>query len=225
MGFHVIGVGPGDPELLTIKAARLIKEAKLIIVPVKKEGSRLSTALSIAKPYIEDLQKVRYIFFPMKVDFQLDWDIQELFKENGNTINNLIHEFKDVVFLTLGDPSVYSTFSYIQPFVEDVHVVPGITSFLNGAAILKQSLCLGDESLCVINMTDQEEKLRQTFEIQDSIVVMKVCANQVLLKKLVKEYQRSIVLMSNIGLEEESFSDDISVLNEKLPYFTIGIIR
>lgn len=225
MGFHVIGVGPGDSELMTLKAVRLIKEAKCIIVPVKKKGSLKSTALSIAKPYIEDLSIVQYIYFPMKLDFQKDGAIQALFKENGDMINRMIKEYEDVVFLTLGDPSVYSTFSYIQPYINEVQVVPGITSFLNGAALLKQSLCLGNESLCIMNMTDDEAKLRQNFIIQDSIVIMKVSVNQELLKKLVKEYDRSIIVMSNIGLEEEFITMDINALDEKLPYFTIAIIR
>ena len=225
MGFHVIGVGPGDSELITIKAVRLIKEASIIVVPVKKRGSTKSTALSIAKPYIEDMNKIRYVYFPMKLDFQKDKSIQMLFEENGQLINSFIEDFKNVVFLTLGDPSVYSTFSYVQPFIKDVNVVPGITSFLNGAARLKQSLCLGDESLCIINMTDKLDKLEQSFSTHSSIVVMKVSTNQELLKRLVLKYNRSLVLMSNIGLENESFTEDHHALDKKLPYFTIGIIR
>lgn len=225
MGFNLIGVGPGDSELMTVKAVRLIKEADLILVPVKKRNSTTSTALSIAKPYIEELDKVRYIYFPMKLNFQEDESIQELFKDHGKLINDYINEYEQVVFLTLGDPSVYSTFSYVQPYIDDMEVVPGITSFLNGAARIKQSLCLGDESLCIVNMTDEEDKLRSTFAVQSSIVVMKVCSNQALLKQLLNEFNRRIVLMSNIGLENESFTEELDALDHKLPYFTTGIIR
>lgn len=225
MGFNVIGVGPGDSELMTIKAVRLIKEADLILVPVKKKGATESTALTIAKPYIDELDKVKYIYFPMKLKFQEDSGVQQIFKNNGELINSYRSEYDNIVFLTLGDPSVYSTFSYVQPYLDEVDVVPGITSFLNGAARTKQSLCLGDESLCIINMTDEEERLRTSFKIHSTIVVMKVCSNQDLLKKLLVEYDRRIVLMSNIGLENESFTHDLSALDHKLPYFTTGIIR
>lgn len=225
MGFHVIGVGPGDSELLTIKAVRLIQEANIIVVPVKTKDSKKSTALTIAKPYIEQMDKIRYLYFPMKLNFQEDESIAELFKEHGDSINSLVEEYEDVVFLTLGDPSIYSTFTYVEPYIKNVIKVPGITSFLNGAARINQSLCLGDESLCIINMTDDISVIKHSFEDHDSIVVMKVCTNQELLKQLLKDYKRSITLMSNIGLEEEAFTNDIDALDHKLPYFTIGIIR
>ena len=149
MSFHVMGVGPGDSELLTVKAVRLIKEADVIIVPVKKEGKEESTALDIARPYVEDMSKVAYYYFPMFHNFADDADTIELFKSHGQKINKLIEENKSVVFLTLGDPAIYCTYTYIDKYVNDVKYVPGIPSFINGAALAKQSLCIGDESLCV----------------------------------------------------------------------------
>jgi precorrin-2/cobalt-factor-2 C20-methyltransferase len=225
MSFNVIGVGPGDSELLTVKAVRLIKEADKIIVPVKKEGSKISTALSIAQPYIEDLTKVDYFYFPMTDNFSSDIETQLLFKHHGERLNQCIKEGNKVVFLTLGDPSIYSTFAYIEKYIDEVTYVPGIPSFINGAALAKQYLCIGDESLCILNMTDREEDLQKKFDLHERIVVMKVCANQNLLKKLIKQGRRTAIFMSNIGLKDERISTDVAVLDEKLPYFTIAIIN
>lgn len=225
MAFHVIGVGPGDSELLTLKAVRLVNEADVIIVPVKQEGSRVSTALEIIRPHLQDLNKVAYYYFPMFNNFDKDPDTLTLFKKHGDSINQLIDADQSVVFLTLGDPSIYCTYTYIDKYVKAVTYVPGIPSFINGAALAKQSLCIGDESLCILNMTDNEAEIKKKFDLHDRIVVMKVCANQALLKSLILKDKRQVTFMSNIGLENEHITQDIRILDNKMPYFTIAIIR
>ena len=225
MSFNVIGVGPGDSELLTVKAVRIIKEADVIIVPVKKADTTDSVALTIAKPYIEDLTKVAYYYFPMFHGFDKDAETLKMFESHGQRINGLIAEGKKVVFLTLGDPSIYSTYAYVNQYVSEVTYVPGIPSFINGAALLGQPLVLGDESLCVLNMTDDEAGIRHKFLCHESIVVMKVSANQKLLKQVIIDGNRKATFMSNIGLENESITRDLHVLDKKMPYFTIALIR
>lgn len=225
MGIRVVGVGPGDSELITVKAVREIKEADIIITPVKKEGSKDSTALKIASPYIEDFTKVHYLYFPMVRDFFNNEEVLDLYKKHGEYINSLEQGGKKVVLITLGDPSVYATFSYIIPYLNNTQVTPGIPSFIQAGALTKSPLCLGEESFCVVNMTDSVENLRVAFNLHKNIVIMKVSANQTLLKQLLAESDRSITLMSNIGLDNEHITDDIDALNNKLPYFTTGIVK
>lgn len=225
MSFNVIGVGPGDSELLTIKAVRLIESADVIIVPIKKQGSKESTALSIAKPYIKELNKVHYYYFPMFHGFENDPEIQEVFEGHGKKINALVEAGNEVVFLTLGDPAIYCTYTYIDAYVKSVTYVPGIPSFINGAALAGQSLVLGDASLCILNMTDKAEAIKKKFEDHENIVVMKVSANQRLLKELLTSGDRKATIMSNIGLENQRITTDIDVLDNKVPYFTIALIR
>ncbi|GKX29636.1 precorrin-2 C(20)-methyltransferase [Vallitalea longa] len=225
MQLTVIGVGPGDSELITVKAVRMIKEADIILVPVKKEGSTKSTALDIAKKYIEDMDKVLYLYFPM-INLEQNKDyVESIFKKHGENINQQLQEGKKIVYLTLGDPMIYCTFTYISEYFEKVNYIPGIPSFLNGAAISRKPLCIERESMAVVNMTDDEDKIKMVFDIHDSIVVMKVCANQKLLKELINEGKRSVTFLTNIGLDNEYITEDINYLNEKVPYFTIGIVR
>lgn len=165
------------------------------------------------------------MYFPMFLGFDEDPATKELFENHGQVISQMQTEEKDVVFLTLGDPSIYCTFTYISGFVDEVGYVPGIPSFINGAALAGQSLCIGDESLCVLNMTDDEDDIRRKFDVHESIVVMKVCINQPLLKELIESQNRQVTFMSNIGLDDESITSDIDALDSKLPYFTIAIIR
>lgn len=225
MGFSIVGVGPGDSELITIKAVRLIKEADIIITPIKKEGLKVSTALSIAEPYITDLNIVKYLYFPMAMGFVDDSSVKTLFKDHGDYINSFIDLDLNVVFITLGDPSIYSTFTYIAPYIKDINYVPGITSFSNGAALSKIPLCIGDESLSIINMTDSEDNIRSVFATSSNIVVMKVCSNQELLKDILTKDKRDFIFMSNIGLKDQSTSVELNSLDKKLPYFTIAIIK
>lgn len=225
VGINIIGVGPGDSELITVKAVRLLKEADIIITPVKKADSTESTALKIVKPYIYNLDKVVYFHFPMFHDFASDNRVQKLFKSYGDSINNYIDQGLNVVFITLGDAAVYSTFSYVAPYIKEIEYTPGIPSFINGAALAKIPLCLGDESFCVINMTDSEEHIRAAFNLHKNIVIMKVCSNQNLLKELIIEHDKKFVFMSNIGYETENLTRDLDVLNTKMPYFTVGIIN
>ena len=223
MSITCIGVGPGDKELLTVKAVKHIQEADIILVPVKKENSKESTALSIAKDYIEKHSKVEYLYFPMK---KITQEIENIFKEHAQGINHYLLQGKKIVYLTLGDPNVYSTFTYlIQYLNEEPRYIPGVTSFLQGAAMIGQPLCLGKQSLAIINMTDKEENIRKTFRLHDNIVVMKVSAGAHLLKELIQEHQFEGTFLTNIGLEDEYISQDIQYLDQKIPYFTVAQLK
>ncbi len=225
MTLTCIGLGPGDPELLTVKAVRLIKEADVIVVPVKKQDSTVSTALKIAQPYIEDMSKVTYLYFPMVAFNKEDEQIQKIFRHNASIINEDLRAGKKVVYLTLGDPSVYCTFTYIAEYIEKVIYVPGIASFLQGAAHIGQPLCLGKESLAIINMTDDEDTIRKAFELHDNLVVMKVSANPKLLLELISQDNRSVTFLSNMGLENELITCDMAFLEGNVPYFTVAQIK
>ena len=225
MSITCIGVGPGDKELLTVKAVRLIKEADIIMVPVKKRNSNKSTAFNIAQEYIEDISKVHYLYFPMIYFDKNNTAIKENFQSNANKIKEYAELGKKVVFLTLGDPSVYSTFSYIAPYLNNVDYVPGVASFLQGAAQIKQPLCIGQQSLAIINMTDNESHIRQAFKLHNNIVVMKVSSNPSLLYDLLSDGNWQFTFLSNLGMSTESINNKLDFLKGKVPYFTVAQIK
>ena len=127
-----IGVGPGDSKLLTVKAVEAIEQADMIITPKteKKEGS---VAFNIAKPYIPDTVEI----FPMV--FQMNTDMEAVNKQweiNRKLIQEKLDEGKNLVFLTLGDPMLYSTYMYIFNEFKDseeyeVYTNPGNPSLIN----------------------------------------------------------------------------------------------
>ena len=128
-----IGVGPGDSELMTVKAARIVGEADVIITPKteKKDGS---VALNIAKPYIQEHTEIVPVVFPMVLD---DATQQEGWEEAKRIIVSYLEQGKKVVFLTLGDPMFYSTYMLpsfgvqrMLPFRCLFRIIPNSSSLL-----------------------------------------------------------------------------------------------
>lgn len=104
-----VRVGPGDPELLTIKAVRVIKEADIFFTAATSK-SRYSLVAEIAKPYISTSAKVKKLSFPMTKDEKV---VEEAWINNAKQIATELKKGKNALFLTLGDPTTYSTFGYI----------------------------------------------------------------------------------------------------------------
>ena len=120
--FYGIGVGPGDPELLTVKAINALKKIEVLIAP-KTEKKSDSVALSIAQPYLKSSVEIIYQTFPMVKDFAEE---KEVFAANKEEILRELRGGKNVGFATLGDPMFYSTYIYIFKLLEPCGVVTGV---------------------------------------------------------------------------------------------------
>ena len=131
-----IGVGPGDPELLTIKAVEILKRSGHIFTPIAKEGGA-SVAFDIARRFIPAATPVSRLLFPMIKDKQV---LEQQWMENHRAMETVLRAGHACAFITLGDPGIYSTFSvvmrYFKRFAPDIEIetVPGITSFAYAAA-------------------------------------------------------------------------------------------
>ena len=123
-----IGVGPGDPELLTVKAVRAIESADVIISPTKKMG-KPSIALQIAKPYIKPETKLVVMDFPMLSLSAERETLEKQWGENADQIQSMLNWGQNAVFLTLGDPMVYSTYSYVMEFLIDLITIEFFIKF------------------------------------------------------------------------------------------------
>lgn len=162
-----IGVGPGDKELVTLKAVRIIKNCEVVVVPSGMAGGR-SIALEIAEDYISKDTEIIVKHFPMGGKEQEE-KIYEAFK----AIEEKLREGKDVAFLTIGDPFVYSTYIYLLKYIEEkgyeTETVPGITSFCACASLAKEPLVIGNEPLLIV----PGEKVN-TIKDEKYVVIMKV---------------------------------------------------
>ncbi|MBM7868112.1 precorrin-2 C(20)-methyltransferase [Heliobacterium gestii] len=226
--FTGIGVGPGDPELLTFKAARLISEADVIIAPLSKEG-RESTALRIVQSHIGPEAQVCHLEFPMTLDAE---KLARSWSENHQVILGFLRQGKKVVFITIGDPMVYSTYMYMYERLKEANVaittVPGITSFTAASCRAGVPLAEAEETITIIPATTDCENLDQLFALSDTLVLMKVYKNKDQIIDLLEKHglKSRAVLISRCGLDGEIIETDLDKVRGKaINYLSIIIAK
>ncbi|MGI5874569.1 MAG: precorrin-2 C(20)-methyltransferase [Bacillota bacterium] len=224
--FYGIGTGPGDPELLTLKGKRLLEECDIVAAP-KTKGEKDSTALRIVAPYIEGKPLLELVL-PMTKDRQ---KLEEAWAKGAEEIKALLDEGKNVAFITLGDPSLFSTFMYVFRPLKDAgypwEIVPGINAPSATAARLGCGLSDWKESLAVTAATNDLEDLRETILSHDNTVLMKGAGKWSNIAALLEELN----LTDKTGavecctMPEERAFPDIREMPEDLSYFLTAIIR
>ena len=225
--FYGIGVGPGDSELLTVKATKMLQKVDVIIAPKteKKEGS---VALRIAKPYLKDDIEICYQVFPMVKNFQNDASSWE---ENKNEIIEFLNAGKNVAFLTLGDPMFYSTYIYILRLLQkdgiNIETVPGIPAYIAIAAKYNWPIVEGDDILSVIPATANSEDIKAALKVSKSAVLMKVYRNFDDVRETLTENDMAdnAILVSRLGLDDEKQIDVKTAENLKLNYLSTILAR
>ena len=217
-----VGVGPGDPELLTVKAVRVLREADVVIVPDASSGDKV--ALNIAKDYLKDKQ-IQFVKTPMVRDKAV---MDAAHEQAADTICALLDEGKQVAFLTLGDPAIYSTYMYIHQKVlrrgYAVEVVPGIPSFCAAAARLNQSLCLGREPLTIIPASHDQNDL---MDLPGNKVFMKAGRSILELQQALadKGLLEGASMVENCSMENEHVYPHFADLKEPSGYFSLVIVK
>ena len=170
-----IGCGPGDPDLVTVRAATLLKNADIIFAPTAREG-KPSIALSIVQKYLNVAVETVSLIFPMVKDREY---MRQYWRKNADQIVAAAKMGKKVVYITVGDPSLYSTWIYIQREITsrypEIHliIIPGIPSVFAFAAQAKISLAEGDETLGIIPACYDLDKVKRTANSCDTVVFLK----------------------------------------------------
>lgn len=210
--FYGVGVGPGDPELLTLKAVKVIQEADVIIAP-KTEKKEDSTALSIARPYLKDDVEILRLVFPMVNNTTT---LTDAWENNKESILAQLQAGKKVVFLTLGDPMFYSTYMYVYRLLKDsghgIETIPGVPAFCAIGSQLGQPLAEGTDVLSIIPATMREDEMDKILSLADNVVLMKVYKNfaQVVEKLKQHGFGDNAVMISKCGLPDEQVSYNLS---------------
>ncbi len=218
-----VGVGPGDPEYITLKAVRLIRENDVIAVPGKEAKSSVAYQIAVqAVPELADKELVP-VYMPMVKDRKL---IDEEHRKGSETLKAYLDKGRNVVFLTLGDPTIYCTFSYIQHYLEaegyQVELVSGITSFCAAAARLGIPLVEWDEPLHVVPAVHKTE---DRLEQDGSYVLMKSASHMKEVKALLKASGRSVSAVVNCGMENEALYRSADDIPDDAGYFSLIIAK
>lgn len=218
-----IGVGPGDPELMTLKAARLIRESGCIAVP--GEEPRESVAYRIAAAAVPELKdkELMGVWMPMTKDERL---LRESHQKGADQVIARLEEGKQVAFLTLGDVSVYSTYLYIHRLVEEAgyeaELVSGIPSFCAAAARLGIGLVEKAESLHVIPASYPVE---EALLLSGTKVLMKSGRQIGKVKAAILERGLPAVMVENCGMDGERVYRRPEDFNENAGYYSLIIVK
>lgn len=236
---YLVGVGPGDPELMTVKAVRALERCPVWAVPTARDGGKgESSALSIALGMVpaKDREIVR-LFFPMKhvfLESQADPALVSAWQEAAAAVLSRLDQGLDVAFPTLGDPGIYSTAFYLLGVIQQmrpdtrISIVPGITAMSACSAGQARPLALGNDVLAVVPAAFEDERLRRILTDLDAVVLMKVHKRMDSLIALLEELGLvdQAVLIECAGLPEERVYTDIRAAGgRKLHYFSTMLIR
>ncbi len=225
--FYGIGVGPGDPELLTMKAIKTLEKVDVIIAPKteKKDGS---VALSIARPYLKPTVEIVYQVFPMVTHFE---DSPQSWQKNKAEILGLLNKGKNVAFLTLGDPMFYSTYIYIYRLLKaenvSIETIPGVPAFCAIAGRLQYPLVEGNDIISVIPATAEPDKIQKVLAVSDNAVIMKVYKNfgQIVSALKDEDLADNAIMVSRCGLPDEECIDDIEQVKDVPNYLSTILTR
>lgn len=218
-----LGVGPGDPELLTLKAVRILQEADIIAVPDKGSGDK--TAMNIVKEYVQG-KPILPCAAPMIRDrSQLDKAHDAI----ADSICALLEQGKTVAYITLGDPSVYSTYCYIHKRVVawgyKAVMVPGVPSFCAAAARLGTSLCEDSQRLMIVPASHKD--VTDCLHMDANLVFMKAGREIGSLKEALRTYGLlgGASMVENCTMEQEQVYPHFADAPEGSGYFSVVLVK
>ena len=221
-----VGVGPGDPELLTLKALRLIKENEVIAVPGKE--IQASVAYQIVKGAYEELDEKTLIpvAMPMTKDPQV---LKANHDKAADQVESYLKEGKNVVFLTLGDTTVYSTYLYVHKRIlergYEAEIVSGITSFCAVAARLNMGLVEADQPLHVIPATYKAQEMEEILKLPGTKVLMKTGKKMKQVKESIEKSGQKAVMIENCGMPSEKIYRSAEEIPEDSGYYSLIIVK
>jgi precorrin-2/cobalt-factor-2 C20-methyltransferase len=226
-----VGVGPGDPELLTLRAYHLLSRIPVIFVPLKDEKSS-SYARSVIKSLVKKSDgKVIGVVLPMLRDKE---KLADYWRKAAESMWQYLKKGEDCAFVNIGDPLLYGTFIHILETLQKSHpeieieVVPGISSISAAAARAVVPLASNDERIAIISGNRADKVIRETLENFDTVVFV----------KMNKVFDRLLIMLEELNLiekcvyvrrcttQDEEIIRDISKLKgEKVDYFSLLIVR
>jgi len=218
-----VGVGPGDPELLTLKALRIIKGSDIIAVP--GEAAQESVAFEIAKGAYPQLAQKECMAIPMPMTKDPEV-LKESHEKGAARLEEALQGGKQIAFLTLGDPSVYSTYLYVHTKLLEkgceAEIISGIPSFCAAAARFGIGLVEKAEPLHVIPAS---------YQIEDALCLP---GTKILMKagRKIKEVKEQLLTMKaqgfmieNCGMENEKIYKTIEEIPENAGYYSLIIVK
>jgi len=225
-----VGLGPGDPELMTGKAVRVIDQVPVLAVPVKAKGAE-SFARGIAAAHIRPDHTVLELTFPMRSDPDF---LRPHWERAAEAVAGHLHAGRDVAFLCEGDPFTYGTFVHVFTHLVAAHpempveVVPGVSAYHAAAARTLIPLAAGDDRVAVLPATYGVDVVEAVLARFDTVVLLKVKPVMDALIDLLDKHALlpHAVFVNRVGTEQEEVVRDVTVLRgRKLDYLSLVLVK
>jgi len=230
--FTIVGVGPGDPSLLTIAAVDAIKKAKVIVFPLSDDNKK-SFAAEIVKEYTKFKKKIP-IIFPMA---RKEFDPDEIWSNAVEKIVKSIKNGESVVLLCLGDPSIFASSSNILRIIKQNYpeiitkTIPGISSISAAAALNNFDLVKKGETLiikeCPSSNSELTSLIKESRENKTVLAIMKIGKRWNLVREILKKediIKKSIIALS-VGTSDQIIQYASKYKKDYMPYFSLILIR
>jgi precorrin-2/cobalt-factor-2 C20-methyltransferase len=224
-----IGVGPGDPDLITVKALNVLRNVGHIFA-ASSTKNEYSLALEIVKRHLNS-GTVERLPFPMTKVASV---LEAAWEDNARRVLAVLEAGQDAAFVTLGDPLTYSTFGYLMQTVKrlaprvPIIAIPGVTSYNAAAALSQIPLTEGEESLYVVSGALGPDRLKEAIHQTDNIVMLKVYRHFGAIYETIEELGLldCATCVSRVGLNGEVVVYNLRALKDRdLPYLSLLIIK
>ena len=221
--FYGVGVGPGDPELLTLKAVRIIEECDVLAVPGKTKEESVAYGIALAAVSGIAQKETICIHMPMTKD---EKKLKESHENGAAQIIRLLEQGRSVAFLTLGDPTISSTYLYLQKLVQEAgfetEIISGIASFLAAGAALNTGLVEKEQQLHII---PSSYETRDALDLPGTKVLMKAGKKMPLVKEAVARMDADVYMVENCGMEGERICHGADEIPEDAGYYSLIILK
>ncbi|MFZ2177169.1 MAG: precorrin-3B C(17)-methyltransferase [Rhodococcus sp. (in: high G+C Gram-positive bacteria)] len=227
-----VGIGPGDPELVTVKAARVIAAADVVAFHSARHGKSISRA--VAAPYMREGQIEEHLVYPVTtetVDHPGGYQgaMDEFYEEASHRLAAHLEAGRSVALLAAGDPLFYSSYMHMHKRLADrfeAEVIPGVTSISAASAALGTPLVEGEEILTVLPGTLPQGELTRRLRETDAAAILKLGRTYPAVRQALKDSGRIdetwYVERASTGRERIDRADDVS--DNDVPYFSIAIV-
>ncbi len=224
-----VGVGPGDPELLTLKAFRAIRDADVVACIGNEKGesqARTIAQLALAER-TQGSENDRLVVMPMLEDRA---KANAVYDQAASDFKALLSKGQSIAFLCEGDPLFFGSFAYLLERIEAEHtceVIPGISSVNAAASVLQHPLTMLSESFAVVSGRHNVDRLTETLQRHDSVVIMKAGRARPVILEALDAAGRSddAQYMEYIGREQQQIVRDVSTLDvQPGPYFSLFVV-